>query len=147
MSDRPFISRPEDRPQPLNVIGTSIVVLATPEQARDQQITLQSGDEGTGPPPHSHAWDESFYVTRGVVHFVCDGEAVACGPGTLVHVPAGTVHAFQYGAGGGEMLEFTGKQSRAVELFTALDAEIPSGPPDVDQVVGVLARNGVATHL
>jgi quercetin dioxygenase-like cupin family protein len=147
MGSRYFIVRPVDRKSALSVIGTRIDVLATDAEIKDQQITLQSGDEGTGPPPHSHDWDESFYVTKGEIEFMCDSESSMCAAGTLVHVPAGTVHAFRYGKGGGEMLEITGRRSNAVRAFTALDREIPPGPPDVAKVVTVLGENGVTVHL
>ena len=58
-----------------------------------------------------------------------------------------TVHAFSFGAGGGEMLEFTGPRSRAIAMFQALDREIPPGPPDVPKVVRVAGKYGVAFHL
>ena len=147
MSSRPFILKPADRQPALNVIGTQVAVLASGPDIDDQQITVQSGNEGTGPPPHSHDWDESFYVTRGRVEFTCGPETAMCTAGTLVHVPAGTVHAFRYGPGGGEILEITGKRSRAVSMFTALDREIPPGLPDVAEVVHVLRKHGVTVHL
>jgi len=46
-----------------------------------------------------------------------------CVPGTLVHVPASTVHGFRYGTGG-EMLELTGLGSFATQMFTAISREI-----------------------
>jgi quercetin dioxygenase-like cupin family protein len=147
MSSKPFILRPADRKPPLAVIGTQIVVLASGADIEDQQITVQSGGEGTGPPPHSHDWDESFYVTKGQVVFTCAGETAMCPAGTLVHVPAGTVHAFSFGPSGGEMLEMTGKRSNAIPTFTALDREIPPGPLDVAKVVQVLVENGVKVHI
>ena len=96
-----------------------------------------------GPPPHRHDWDESFYVLKGVIEFVCDGQASTCTPGTLVHVPRGTVHGFRYGAGGGQMLEITGQGALAAQMFAAVDKEIPAGPRDVARVLEVLGRNGV----
>lgn len=143
MSFKSFVLRPADRKRALAVVGTQVTVLASGSDIRDQQITVQSGDEGTGPPPHSHAWDESFYVTRGQIGFTCDGETTMCTTGTLVHVPGGTVHAFSYGPGGGEMLEVTGERSQAAAMFTAVDREIPPGPLDVPKVVQVLAEHGV----
>ena len=65
-----------------------------------------------GPPPHSHNWDESFYVVAGEVEFTCSGNTVVCSPGTLVHVPAGTVHSFRYLADGCDVLEITGQGGR-----------------------------------
>ena len=147
MSSKAFILKPGDRSPALNVIGTRVTVLASGPEIQDQQITVQSGDEGMGPPPHSHDWDESFYVIKGQIEFTCGGETAMCTAGTLVHVPAGTVHAFSYGPGGGEMLEITGRQSNAVPMFTALDREIPPGPPDVAKVIQVLGEHGVNVHI
>ncbi len=147
MSPKPFIVKPGDRTAALNVIGTKVTVLASEADAQDQQITLQSGPEGMGPPPHSHDWDESFYVTTGQIQFTCGSETTMCTAGTLVHVPAGTVHAFSYGPGGGEMLEITGRRSKAVRVFTALNREIPPGPPDVAKVIQVLGEHGVKVHM
>lgn len=147
MNSRPLIVMSGDRSAALTVVGTNVTVLVSDTDSRDQRITLQSGDEGTGPPPHNHDWDESFYVTKGQVQFTCSGQTTMCVAGTLVHVPAGTVHAFSYGPGGGEMLEVTGRESKAVQMFSALDREIPPGPPNVPKVVQVAGEYGVKFHL
>lgn len=143
MTVRPFVLTPEQRERALNVLGTQVTVLASNATTESYGITLQQGDEGTGPPPHRHGWDESFYVLKGLIEFIYDGKAVTCMPGTLVHVPRGTVHGFRYGVGGGQMLEITGPGALAAQMFTAVDNEIPTGPPDVSKVLEVLRRNGV----
>jgi quercetin dioxygenase-like cupin family protein len=147
MNSKSFVVKPGDRSTALDVVGTSITVLVSSADSKDLQITLQSGDEGTGPPPHSHDWDESFYVTKGQVQFTCDGQTTMCMAGSFVYVPAGTVHAFNYGPGGGEMLEVTGRGSKAVQMFSAFDREIPPGPPDVEKVVRVAGDYGVTFHI
>ena len=147
MSQPQFVVKPADRSPAMNVIGVKVTVLVSDADSKAQRITLQSGDEGVGPPPHSHEWDESFYVTRGQVQFSCAGQSTTCMPGTLVHVPAGTVHAFSFGPDGGEMLEVTGAGSNAIQMFSALDREIPPGPLDVPKVVQVAGEYGVAFHL
>ena len=48
-------------------------------------------------------------MLSGEIQFLCSGEAYLCQPGTLVHIPRGTAHGFQYGKGGGQMLEITEK--------------------------------------
>jgi quercetin dioxygenase-like cupin family protein len=135
-----FVLTPDRRARPLNVVGTQVTVLASNAATQSYGITLQQGDEGMGPPPHSHDWDEAFYVIKGEIQFVCDGEAHACQPGTLVHIPRGTVHAFQYGKGGGQMLEITGENARASQMFAAVDQAIPSGPPDIPKLLHVLEQ-------
>jgi quercetin dioxygenase-like cupin family protein len=143
MSAQPFVLRPDQRGPALNVVGTQVTVLASNATTQSYGFTLQQGEEGTGPPPHSHDWDEAFYVLKGEVNFLCDGNSYVCSAGTLVHVPRGTVHAFSYGSGGGEMLEITGAGALAAQMFTAVDNEIPLGPPDIPKLLDVLKRNGV----
>src|ERR1041384_1237754 len=147
MNPHPFVVKPSDRTAARSVIGTKVTVLASRAETRDQQTTLQSGDEGTGPPPHSHDWDESFYVTKGQIQFTCGGETTICTAGTLIHVPGDTVHAFSYGPGGGEMLEITGGRSNAVDMFTAIDRQIPPGKPDVPRGIQILGEYGVKVHI
>jgi quercetin dioxygenase-like cupin family protein len=139
----PFILRPDDHDRALNVLGTKVTVLASNAATNGYEITLQQGAEGTGPPLHSHDWDESFYVLGGSVEFTYSAKTVRCVPGTLVHVPAGVVHGFRFGSGGGEMLELTGKGGFATQMFTAVDKEVPPGPPDLPRVVELLKKNGV----
>lgn len=130
MSAKPFIVRPDQRPRALNVIGAKITVLAPETAISDLQITYQTGEEGIGPPPHSHDWDESFFIIKGEVLFTCDGNTAGCKAGTLVHVPGGTVHAFSFAPGGGEILEITGKGSNAIGMFTAISRKIPPDSSD-----------------
>jgi quercetin dioxygenase-like cupin family protein len=143
MKSQSFIVSPEDYEPALNVLGTKVTVLASNMATQGYEITLQNGDEGTGPPPHSHNWDESFYVLKGKIEYTCAEKTVMCMPGTLVHVPAGTVHSFSYGPGGGEMLEITSQNGFATQMFTAVSKEIRPGPPDIPKVVDVLRKNGV----
>lgn len=147
MDTKPLVLTPDARSAALNVVGTQVTVLVADAQAKNQQITLQTGDEGSGPPPHSHDWAESFYVTKGTVQFTCGDTTTLCHAGTFVHIPGGTIHAFSYGPGGGEMLEVTGAGSRAIPMFTAMDREIPPGPPDVDAVIRVTGAYGLTFHL
>ena len=138
-----FVLTPDRHPRALNVVGTQVTVLAANAVTQSYGITLQRGDEGTGPPPHKHDWDEAFYVLSGEIQFLCDGQVHVCLPGTLVHVPRGTVHGFQYGKGGGQMLEITGENARAAQMFAAVDQANPSGSPDIPKLLQVLEQNGV----
>ena len=147
MSVQPIVLRQAQHEPALNVVGTQVTLLASNAATQSYGITLQQGEEGTGPPPHSHDWDEAFYVLKGEIHFLCEGNVHACTVGTLVHVPRGTVHGFRYGRGGGQMLEITGAGALAAQMFTAIDKEIPSGPPDIPKLLDVLTRNGVTVAV
>ncbi len=143
MPSHPFILPPDQRTRALNVAGTGVTVLAAHATTGSFGVTFQQGDEGTGPPPHAHDWDEAFYVLKGEIDFETAGETSTCTAGTLVYVPRGTVHAFRYRRGGAEMLEITSADARASDMFAAVDREIPAGPPDVPKLIEVLERNGV----
>jgi quercetin dioxygenase-like cupin family protein len=147
MKNSYFVLRPDQHEPALNVLGTQITVLAANAATQSYGLTLQHGDEGTGPPTHSHDWDECFYVLQGGVEFVCDGKAHTCLAGTLVHVPRGTEHGFSFGLGGGKMLEVTGQGALAAQMFTAIDKEMPPGPLDIPKLLEVLGRNGVTVAL
>jgi quercetin dioxygenase-like cupin family protein len=140
MQAQAIVLPPQDRPRALSVLGTRITVLADSARTHAHEITLQEGPEGSGPPPHAHPWPESFYVLQGEVRFHCAGQDVTATPGTLVHVPAGTVHGFAFGAGGATMLEIAGAGGAASAMFTALADELPPGPPDLPSVVDLLGR-------
>ncbi len=147
MDRKPLVVKPSSYRAALNVIDTDVTVLAGTAETNGQEFTFQSGDEGKGPPPHSHDWDEAFFVLKGSINVVCGETEETCCPGTLVFVPAGTVHSFSYGPGGGEMIEVAGVGSGASQVFAELDAAVPPGPPDVEKIVGVMKKNGVAVHI
>lgn len=147
MERHSIIVKPSDYQGALSVVGTDVTVLAAKKVTQGQEFTFQQGEQGRGPPPHSHDWDEAFFVLKGSVDFTCEGKQETCVPGTLVFVPAGAVHSFQYGPEGGEMLEVTGAGSMATQMFTAVDRKIPPGPPNIENITKVLKENGVTLHL
>jgi quercetin dioxygenase-like cupin family protein len=144
MKAAPFVVSPPTYEPALNVLGVRVTILASNLQTQGYEITLHSGDEGAGPPPHRHGWDESFFVLRGSVELSIDGKANLYSPGTLVHLPAGTVHGYRFGAGGGEMFEITGQGGNATRMFAQIDREVPPGPPDVSAMTALLRQNGVS---
>lgn len=139
---KPFTVLPGQGPRPLNVVGEKITVLASAEQTHGYEIFLQQGPEGSGPPPHHHDWDESFYVVRGEIQFGIGEERSLAPAGTLVHVPAQTTHWFRFGSGGAEMISMT-SSGGAARFFTEVDREIPPGPPDIETLTNVATRNGL----
>jgi quercetin dioxygenase-like cupin family protein len=139
----PIILTPEMRPRPLNVVGEGITVLASGAETGGYEVFFQAGPEGTGPPPHSHGWDECFYVVGGEVAFGVGDEALVGKAGTFVHVPAGAVHWFRFGAGGGQMVSMTSREG-ASQLFAEIDREIAPDAPDLGKLAAIGGPYGVA---
>lgn len=137
----PKIVSPTQRPAALNVGGFMINVLASTDETGGNELFYQHGPEGKGPGPHFHAWDESFYVLQGELHCgVGELESVS-GPGTLIHVPGGTVHWFRFGPGGGALLAVTSR-GNASRMFTDFDKGIAWDSPDRSALIALAAKHG-----
>src|SRR5262245_64942735 len=96
MKAQPFVVTPKDYDPALNVLGIKVTMLASNTATQAYEITRQQGEAGMGPAPHSHNWDESFYVVAGEVEFTCCGNNTVCLTGTFVNVTAGTVDVYRY---------------------------------------------------
>lgn len=142
MAVRPFVVEPKDYPPALDVAGEHITVLASGEATEGYEVFLQRGPEGSGPPPHSHPWDESFFVIKGPIDFGVGVESTTASAGTLVHFPAGTVHWFRFGRGGGEMVSMTSRLG-ASKMFTDFAREVVPVNPDLGKLAEVGARHGM----
>jgi quercetin dioxygenase-like cupin family protein len=143
---RPFIVGPDDYTEALDLVGEQVTVLASGEATQGYEIFLQRGDEGSGPPAHSHPWDESFYVVRGEVDFGIGDDARTATAGTLVHLPAGTVHWFRFGRGGGEMISMTSRLG-ASRMFQDMAREVAPVNPDLEKLGEVGARHGLKLEV
>ena len=147
MSAKPIINARDDNPVPIPVVGMKVSILASQSETNGQGFTIQSGEEGMGPPPHSHGWSESFFVLKGSVEINCGGVSRVCEAGGFVFVPPGVVHSFKFGPDGGEMFEVTGDGSRAAQLFRDLSEKLDPGPPDIQKVIEIFKHNGATVHL
>ncbi len=144
MSIKPFVVQPEDRAEPLSVIaGDKITVLASKEETQGYEIFLQECLPGSGPRSHSHDWDETFMVMEGDLTFSINGDKMTAKVGTLVHLPAGTVHEFKIGDNGAKMISITGVGSKASSLFSDLATENSNNPPSQEKLMAIIAKNGM----
>jgi quercetin dioxygenase-like cupin family protein len=139
---KPFIVAPKDYAPALDIVGEHVTVLASGEATESYEVFHQRGPEGSGPPPHSHPWDESFFVVDGEIDFGIGDESQTALPGTLVHLPAGTVHWFRFGRGGGEMVSITSRLG-ASKMFTAIAREVAPVNPDLEKLAEVGGRHGL----
>ncbi len=142
MAVKPFVVAPKDYPPTLDVVGEHVTVLASGEATGGYEVFLQRGPEGSGPPPHSHPWDESFFVVKGEIDFGIGTESMTASPGTLVHLPAGTVHWFRFGKGSAEMISMTSRLG-ASTMFTDMAREVAPVDPDLARLAEVGGRHGL----
>ena len=142
MAGRAFVVAPGDYADALDIVGEHVTVLASGDATGGYEVFLQRGPQGSGPPPQSHPWDESFFVVQGEIDFGIGADSRTASPGTLVHLPAGTVHWFRFGPGGCEMISITSRLG-ASKMFTDMAREIAPVSPDLGQLAEVGGRHGL----
>ena len=127
--------RPAERSEALHLAGVDITPLVSADLSADYEIGVISGQEGHGPPPHSHPWDETYFVLRGEVVFGVGLNEQVFAAGALVHVPAGERHWFRFDQPG-ETVVVTGGHC-AFAMFKGL-ADVPDGSPAEDYLAVAL---------
>ena len=137
----PLILGPDDRPDPLAIAGFAITVLADTARTDGYEIFHQAGPEGTGPGPHWHPWDESFYVISGEIECGIDGNDTVATNGTLVHIPGGSTHWYRFARGGGEIISMTSK-GNASAMYAEFARESSWENPDRSRFVELAERHG-----
>ena len=75
-------------------------------------------------------------MVQGNIAFGVVDKDMVSEPGTLVHLPDGTIHRFHFGAGGGEMISMTSREV-ASHFFTEVHHAISPEKPDIPKLVEV----------
>ncbi|MFX0579015.1 cupin domain-containing protein [Nocardia nepalensis] len=124
----------------------------------DGQVTVMemAMPAGFGPPPHTHPGGESVYVLDGTARFNIGDEVVEAGPGSFLHIPAGTVENFEPTSDLRLLVAYTpgGIDKFFLELGDRAEGPglppTPQGPPSeefMNRMVTVAARYGMDMKL
>jgi mannose-6-phosphate isomerase-like protein (cupin superfamily) len=135
-----FVVKPNE-PTPLRMVGERVQILASAERTGSVEVFLQAGNEGAGPPPHTHAWDEAYYVLEGRIDVLLGDRVVALSGGDFVFVPGGTPHNFQMKAPGTRFLSMNSRAG-ASSFFVDVDREVGEAM-DIPKLVDVANRHEV----
>jgi mannose-6-phosphate isomerase-like protein (cupin superfamily) len=89
--------RPKSLYKPLWVLGEHVQMQLTSRESNGtMNLATLTSRPGGGPPPHVHTdCDELFYVENGSYEFLVGDRRIVGEPGTLVYIPAGTMHCFK----------------------------------------------------
>jgi quercetin dioxygenase-like cupin family protein len=110
------------------------------------EITIQA--HGRMPAPHSHdSYEETIYGLTGTSTWALDGEATEVGPGDVLCIPRGTVHAFDNrGEVDATALAVVTPGLLGPDFFReagAVLADAGGGPPDFAALTEVMRRHGL----
>jgi hypothetical protein len=153
MKAQPFVVTPDDYRPALNVLGIKVTVLASNKATQAYEITRQQGDRNIGPPPHSHNWDESFYIVAGAVEFTCGGKTVVCPGGLSCTCPPAQCIAFATSSTGATFSNSLAKGALPHRCSPPLTGRSPQAPRDSQTIRGVgaerrdcICRRGLTTR-
>jgi quercetin dioxygenase-like cupin family protein len=127
---------------------TDVVTVKTGSPTGALEIFEVCGPAESGPPPHDHPWTEYFYVLEGEIDVAVGEEERRVGAGDLVHIPAGTTHAFAVASPTARFLAIT-EGDRAGRLFrelSTLGAVVPD-EAHLPAIVTIAKRNGLRSPL
>ncbi|WP_339725595.1 cupin domain-containing protein [uncultured Paraglaciecola sp.] len=129
----------------LNVLGMQIKYLCTSEDTQGKYSSmLNTVPKGCGAPPHSHPWDEAFYVLKGHIELRLDDETHQLGVGDYVLVPANHVHAFN-GLSDEEGLMFAFESpANAHGFFKEINDRVCNIPEDLAKMPDIGKRHKVS---
>ena len=123
------------------LMGESLRPLLTHEMGSSIEIFDTSGPAGSGPPPHSHPWEEIHVVLEGQLEVTVDGETHVLSKGGVAHVPSGTTHSYR-NVTEAHFLTIVSK-GNAAKFFAQAASEVEMSPPDIPALVRVANGHGI----
>lgn len=109
----------------------------------------ETAKRGEAVPLHRHPEDvESFYMLEGELTFFIDSQpGFNAGPGSFLHVPAGTIHGFRIASDSARYLILTtprhGEFYRAISVPAGTDGLPASYDVDWDKILEISERFGI----
>src|SRR6185369_12502048 len=143
MSKQPVVVRRGER-EALPVTGAEVRLLCEGDMTGQAwSLSECTAPENSGPPPHSHPWDEAYYILDGEVRFTLADRQIVAKGGDFVYVPGGTVHAFQGASPQPARILFFDAPAHAGRFFREVAEEVKEFPRDAHKMVEIGARHGI----
>jgi quercetin dioxygenase-like cupin family protein len=136
----PFFVTSEEH-QSLHVVGEVVSVLASVERTGSFEVFFQEGPEGAGPPPHTHAWDEAYYVIEGAIEVLTGDRTQNVAQSEFMFVPGGTPHSFRIKAARTRFLSFNSRAG-ASAFFRDIDRDA-GDTFDLGKLIQIADRHAV----
>jgi quercetin dioxygenase-like cupin family protein len=129
--------------QPLHVLGTQVRFLCEGHSTRNawslMEVTLP---QDAGPPPHTHEWDEAYFITDGDVAFCVGEQRFTATAGDFVYTPGGVAHGFRGASARPARVLIFDAPAHAGTFFKRVDREVKD-PRDLPKVLDIGESTGI----
>jgi quercetin dioxygenase-like cupin family protein len=130
--------------RPLHVLGTEVRFLCEGRDTKSawslMEVTLP---RDSGPPPHSHLWDEAYFVTEGDVQFIVGDQSFTATAGDFVYTPGSVVHGFRGASQRPARVLILDAPAHAGAFFKRVDKEVKELPRDLHKVIDIGKNTGI----
>lgn len=130
--------------EPLHVLGTQVRFLCEASDTNSvwslMEVTLPFG---AGPPPHTHDWDEAYFVIAGEVQFAVAGQVFTAKAGDFVYTPGGVAHGFSGASDTAARVLIFDAPAHAGAFFRRVDREVRQLPRDLPKVLAIGEQTGI----
>lgn len=147
------VDAPDTGPMTLHFLG-NLLTFHIRSAVTDDKFTLIENRTapGQGAPLHRQADNEAFYVLEGQYEFFLDGAWQPKGPGEVVHILPGTVHAFRNpGKTDARMLMINSPGSLHEAFFVDVGEKTElhqtAFPPMTEPNVPAIVASGLRNHI
>jgi quercetin dioxygenase-like cupin family protein len=143
MQTASIVVKSQDVP-PLSVLGTQVRFLCEGHRTNGawslMEVTLP---QDAGPPPHTHAWDEAYFVIEGDVEFTVADRRFTASTGDFVYTPGGVAHGFRGAAAKPARVLIFDAPAHAGDFFKRVDREVNELPRDLRKVLDIGEDTGI----
>lgn len=127
----------------LRVMGADVRFLCTGDRTDKAWSLMEVGiPRDAGPPPHTHPWDEAYYVVTGEIRFVVDGREQLVRAGDFIYAPGGTPHGFSGVSDEPARMLIFDAPAHAESFFREVSREV-QGPADMAKVPEIGSRHQI----
>jgi quercetin dioxygenase-like cupin family protein len=127
----------------LRVMGADLKFLCTADRTERAWSLMEVAlPPEAGPPPHTHPWDEAYYVIEGEVRFLIEGQEQVVRGGDFIYAPGGTLHGFKGNSPTTARLLIFDAPAHAESFFREVEREV-NAPEDMAKVPEIGRRHQI----
>ncbi|MDP9087419.1 MAG: cupin domain-containing protein [Pseudomonadota bacterium] len=130
--------------RPLQVLGAEVRFLCDETRTGGawsmMEVTLP---RDAGPPPHTHPWDEAYYVLEGDVLFTVGEKCFTATAGDFVYTPRLMLHGFRGASQSPARVLILDAPAHAGAFFRRIDQEVRELPRDLPKMLQIGESTGI----
>jgi quercetin dioxygenase-like cupin family protein len=130
--------------QALDVLGTQVRFLCEADSTNGAwSVMTVNLPAHAGPPPHTHAWDEAYFILEGDVQFTLGDRRFTASAGDFVYTPGGVLHGFKGASAQPARVLIVDAPAHAGAFFKRVDREVRDLPRDLPKVLEIGRDAGI----